>query len=261
MRNDNVLHTITTDDEGTFSVGGVEAGLYNFVVLLTTSNGNKEVVLAQQVACTIDENIKLVVENENVSTRVNITSGNMNFVVDDMMNAFTANEIKNNDSVDLLIEIKDVNEGKINNISNKAGSDSKDVANYFIAQGVKQTITSEGNVSSDTLTELSGLVKITIMLNDALLNKSNYVIYREANGVVEQIGGTANANGEYVRLSADGRSLEVYMCKLGKFAVGYDTERMTSSSWIAIVAVAAVLMGGIVALWVFLKKRNKKMGR
>jgi hypothetical protein len=70
-------------------------------------------------------------------------------------------------------------------------------------------------------------------------NKQNYVLIRYEGTELKEITTKANIDGEYVKLSADGTTLEVYVKTMGNFVIGYDTEGISSKPLLAIVVAIA----------------------
>ncbi|MGN1062485.1 MAG: InlB B-repeat-containing protein, partial [Candidatus Scatosoma sp.] len=261
MKNGKVLFSVITNDGGYFSTDGVNAGVYNFVLAYTADDVDRAMVFAINVTGSFDEMIKIVLDSSNVNTRVSVDSKNVDFVVDDLQNGFTKADLENvkvGGSVEFLIEILEREFDKVNDFSNAAGLERKSVNGYFNVKASKQSVSGQGVVSSSEVQEIDGLVKIVIKLDEKLLGKTGYVLFREAkNGGFETIGAVANDKGEYVKLSDDGKTLEAYLTSFGDYAVGYDTANLSVTVWSVIAAAAGVATIGMLVVWIVAAKKKK----
>ena len=256
----SVITDTVTNQDGYFTLPDVESGLYNISFTYMIGDVEKNMVVTIEIDNTNEEITVFTIDDSKLSTRVNIESDNMNFVVDDMMNAFDFSDkemIKDGGSVDFAINITENKMDKVNDVSNAAGRIGKDVGHYFTATGTKTIVDASGNVEKVDIKQLEGLVKFTIKLGENMQNKQNYVLIRYEGTELKEITTKANIDGEYVKLSADGTTLEVYVKTMGNFVIGYDTEGISSKPLLAIVvAIAAVTL--LLIIFVVARKKKQK---
>lgn len=267
VKGGNVWATLTSNEEGYFSEGGAEKGLYNLVVTYSAESGDRTIVYTENVTCGYDEMLQLTVENEKINTKIEITSTDIAFVVDDLNKALTADDLSNvgvGGAVELVLKVAENEKNKVNVFSNDAGLNRKDVSKYFTVSATKQTtsVVAGSNPSSQEVKSISGTIKILINIDGDIAGKTGYVLYRSnGDGTFTTLTETANASGEYVKVSEDGKYLEAYLSTFGEFAIGYDTANLSTTNLIIIaVAVGAGLVCAIVVWAIFFKKRKKIAG-
>lgn len=262
IRDNKVVATVVSNAEGYFGATGVAAGLYSFAVTYTTDNGDRAAVFAAEVTDDVDDTIRLEMSNDSLNTRVNIASKDIDFVVDNLTNAFTQDDLDNAKvgSVELIVKIIEESYYKVNDFSNTAGKESKDVSKYFTITATKQTTASNGEVSTQDVTSTTGLVKVMIDLDDKLAGKKGYFLMRSnSDGTFTTISESANESGEYVKVSEDGKYLEAYILNFGEYAVGYNTTKL-STTWLTVIAVAVgvAVVCTLITWIVFASKKRKQ---
>ena len=87
---------------------------------------------------------------------------------------------------------------------------------------VVKTITERnGNVSTVYITEPKTIVHKRIALNSKVQGKTDFLVYRYHQGVVDILRNTSNVDGESFSLSSDGRYIDIYAKKFSDYVITY----------------------------------------
>lgn len=263
VKDNKVWVTMTTSTGGYFSAEGMSAGTYNFAVTYSTADGDRAMVFARTVTCEENEELtELVVSDSNISTKVEVTSTDISFIVDNLINAFSRSDLEKarvGGAIELVIKVVENKNDKTSDLSNNAALRRKDVSEYFTISADKQTTSANGEVTSQGVTNVASTIKVLINLDTNTTGKTGYVLVRKnSDGTYTTITENMNANGEYVRVSDDGTYLEAYLSTFGEFAVGYDTSKISVMGLGIITAAVGVVLVGTMVCWIILRKKRKK---
>lgn len=89
---------------------------------------------------------------------------------------------------------------------------------------VEKTVTANGVVESkQTIPDAGVLLKTTITLPTELQGKSGYVVYRLHGDAVQVLTETANANGEFITVSADKTQITICARLYSEYVIAYQT--------------------------------------
>jgi uncharacterized repeat protein (TIGR02543 family) len=241
-------NSVTTDDSGNFTVTGVPDGIYNLVA----TKGDQIITVCITVNgsnYTFNGTITLPNGYKNSTLEV-IGSETPNIVVDGLNNLFNDSPTNTDDSKGYTQEDKQtVDNGgtveikltvrKNDQSTNKATVEAAMSSNGYTSGTVldidmtKTTTTSHGASDNSIITATNSLIKIIIPLPAELQGKDSYVIYRAhdyGSGVVaETITTTANASGEYIKVSSDKTRITAYLKYFSTYAIAYNNASQSGS--------------------------------
>lgn len=87
---------------------------------------------------------------------------------------------------------------------------------------LSKTVTSGDSVQTTQLDQSSVLLTVILPLDTALQGKYAYSVYRIHNGQAQSLGTSANALGEYFRVSEDKSEIVMYLRCFSTYVVGYE---------------------------------------
>ncbi len=234
--------TVTTDNNGDFTVTGVPDGIYNLIVLkdgqevtvcITVSGGNY----------TYTGSITLPSGNKNSKLDV-IGSGTPNVVVDNLNNVFNdttvygsteQNTVTSGGTVEIKLTVQknDYSENKatVEAAMSSGGYTSGSILDVDLT---KTSTSSNGASEESSITETNSLIKIIIPLPAELQGKASYVIYRAhdygSGDVADAITTSVNTNGEYIVVSSDKTQITAYLKYFSTYAIAYISSNTTPST-------------------------------
>jgi len=229
----------TTDSTGNFSINGVPSGIYNLVI----SKGTDQIITLTITVS--DSNIatgSVTLPKGNKNSIVEVKSGTPDIVVDKLNDYFESNKFTQEDKnvvdtggtveIKLTVEMKtesgDNEATDAGSITTAAGSGNE--IGIFLDLSLSKVVTPASGGTAEQpipITELESPLTIDIPLPAHLQGKSNYVIYRYHGTTVQTITQT-NVDGEYIVVSADGKSLKLYTKKFSTYAIGYKAATTSS---------------------------------
>ena len=223
---------VNTDSSGNFSIMGVQAGTYNLVI----TKGDQTVTLIIPVLNSNVTTGSVTLPKGKKNSVVEVKQGTPDIVVDRLNDFFNSDKFTQDDrnavdaggivEIKLLVEKKDesgdnaaANAGSIKASAEGSGK----TVGIFLNLTVSKIITPAGGAAEQPILieQLSDLLIINIPLPAELQGKSGYVIYRYHGTEVQIITEVKNADGEYIEVSADGKSIKLHTKKFSTYAVGY----------------------------------------
>ncbi len=229
--------TVTTGEDGTFTILYVPNGTYNLVIskegiivttIITVSNANYAAgtitLPAGKTNSVVEvkggETPKIVVAKLDEQFMTTVTDNDKGVTAADMTIVTSGGAVE----IKIMAEKKDSTAANANEIGIAAGTGNKTVG-IFIDLSVVKTVTPLGGASSVTpLTELNQLIEVLIPLDETLQNKSNYVVYRYHGDSVDSITTTANGNGEKIELIDNNKTIKLTVKKFSTYAIAYTPE-------------------------------------
>lgn len=225
---------VTTAINGDFTISGVPVGKYNLVI----TRGEQTITL---VITVLNSNVttgSVTLPNGKKNSVVEVKQDTPDIVVDKLNDFFNSEKYTQDDrnvvdaggmvEIKLLVEKKDESgdnaAANANSIKTSAQRSGK-TTGIFLNLTVSKIITPVGGAAEQPILidQLSDLLIIDIPLPAELRGKSGYVIYRYHGAEVQTITEVANADGEYIEVSADGKSIKLHTKKFSTYAVGYTT--------------------------------------
>ncbi len=232
MAGSRMVAQATTGINGNFTISGVPAGTYNLVI----TKGDQTITLVITVS---DNNIAtgtVILPTGKKNSIVEVKKNTPDIIVDKLNDFFRSSKFSQEDSnvvdsggtveIRLLAEQKDESgdnaAANAYSIKNEAGASGKNVG-IFLNLTVSKIITPLGGAAEQPILidQLSDLLIIDIPLPAELQGKSGYVIYRYHGAAVQIITEVVNADGEYIEVSSDGKSIKLHTKKFSTYAVGY----------------------------------------
>lgn len=230
------LSTLTAND-GTFSITDVLSGTYNLVIskggsvrtkVITITNANFDLGTVE-------------LSTSKMNSIVEVKSNTPSIVVGGLDDQFDAPFSTDNDKgitsldndvitnggsveIKLIADKKDSSTNNASNILATASSNGKTVGIFLdlsVLKTVKDNLGANIPTQSTTLSELPSLIEVLIPLDNTLLGKSYYVIYRYHGSAVDSITTTANSDGEKIELIDAGNTLKLTLKKFSTYAVAY----------------------------------------
>ncbi|MBC3888612.1 leucine-rich repeat protein [Acetobacterium paludosum] len=214
--------SVTTDENGGFTINNVPNGNYNLVVskgaivvttLVTINNAN------YSISSTI------ILPAGTMNSEVEVKADTPEIVVGNLEKQFTDADKKSAAKGD-LVEIRFAAEAKDETAPNAgaitaaaAAAATGRTVGMFIDFSVLKTI---GSSTPATVSELPDLIEVLIPLDPSLQGKTDYVIYRYHGMDVNMITTTANIDGEKIELIDDGKTIKLTAKKFSTYAVAYD---------------------------------------
>ncbi|MEI7883838.1 MAG: leucine-rich repeat protein [Clostridia bacterium] len=235
MSGNRLIAQATSNDSGVFNISGVSSGNYNLVI----SDGVSKIIT-----------LMLAVYNDVATGSIQLPSGNKNSVVEVKANApdilvdklndfFASSDFTTTDSsivneggtveIKLTVELKQ--EGAANAESILAAAGHSRTIGMFLELNISKIVTASGSSIQEitAIEELDQLLTIDIPLTESQQGKENYLVYRYHGGAVETLTATANGNGEYLEVSADGKSIRLYVKMFSTYAISFSGTSTPSS--------------------------------
>ena len=225
---------VNTDSSGNFSIMGVQADTYNLVI----TKGDQTVTLIINVLNSNVTTGSVTLPKGKKNSVVEVKQGTPDIVVDKLNDFFNSDKFTQDDrnavdtggivEIKLLVEKKDesgdnaaANAGSIKASAEGSGK----TVGIFLSLTVSKIITPAGGAAEQPILidQLSDLLIINIPLPAKLQGKSGYVVYRYHGTEVQIITEVKNADGEYIEVSPDGKSIKLHTKKFSTYAVGYTT--------------------------------------
>lgn len=225
---------VNTDSSGDFTISGVPAGKYNLVI----TKGDQTITL---VITVLNSNLttgSVTLPKGKKNSIVEVKQDTPDIVVDKLNDFFNSDKYTQDDrnvvdaggmvEIKLLVEKKDESgdnaAANADRIKASAKGNGKTLG-IFMNLTVSKIITPAGGAAEQPILidQLSDLLIIDIPLPAELQGKSGYVIYRYHGTEVQTITEAVNADGEYIEVSSDGKSIKLHTKKFSTYAVGYTT--------------------------------------
>ncbi|MBC2727058.1 InlB B-repeat-containing protein [Desulfosporosinus sp.] len=220
----------TTDANGVFTISGIPRGIYNLVI----SKGTDQIIT---LTITVSGNTttgSVTLPKGNKNSVVEVKSGTPDIIVDKLNDFFTSNQFTQDDSnvIDAggTVEIRLIIEQRVESGDNAAENAQSIIAaasgkeiGIFLNLSLSKIVTPILGGTAEQpipIRELDDALIIDIPLPAELQGKSNYVVYRYHGTEVQTITQT-NTDGEYIELSADGKSIKLHTKKFSTYAIGY----------------------------------------
>ncbi len=228
--------TATTDTDGAFAISNAPNGTYNLVVSKDGITVTSFVVVngADNAVGTIT--LPAGKQNSIVDVKPNtpdVIVGNLDKqfdrLVTDITKGVTATEkavVANGGSVEIKFTAQTMAESVASHASDIkiAAQSSGETVGTYLNLSVLKTVTPSGGVATvTTLVELPSLIEIQIPLDTALQGKTGYVIYRYHGTTVDTITTVKNADGEYIVISDDNKTISLFVKKFSTYAIAYKT--------------------------------------
>lgn len=227
--------TVTTDENGNFSILNVPNGTFNLVAskdgitvtsMITVSNADMTLKSAiilpsgktNSVLVVRPDTPQIVVGNLDGQFSRNATDNDKGVIDADQTVVQNGGAVE----IKLTVEKKDENTApKASDITATAKQDGKTVA-IFIDFSVVKTVTPIGGDSTTTtLTQLQDLIEVLIPLDTELQDKDGYVIYRYHGNAVDKISTEPNKDYEKIELIDGGKTIKLTIKKFSTYAIGY----------------------------------------
>ncbi|SDH45450.1 cell wall-binding repeat-containing protein [Desulfosporosinus hippei] len=221
----------TTDANGVFTISGIPRGIYNLVI----SKGTDQIIT---LTITVSGNTttgSVTLPKGNKNSVVEVKSGTPDIIVDKLNDFFASNQFTQDDSnvIDAggTVEIRLIIEQRVESGDNAAenaqsiitaAGSGKEIG-IFLNLSLSKIVTPILGGTAEQpipIRELDDALIIDIPLPAELQGKSNYVVYRYHGTEVQTITQT-NTDGEYIELSADGKSIKLHTKKFSTYAIGY----------------------------------------
>lgn len=227
--------TVTTDENGNFSIVNVPNGTYNLVAskdgitvtsMITVSNADMTLESAiilpsgktNSVLVVRPDTPQIVVGNLDGQFSRNATENDKGVIDADQTVVQNGGAVE----IKLTVEKKDENTApKASDITATAKQDGKTVG-IFIDFSLVKTVTPSGGDSRLTpLTQLQDLIEVLIPLDTELQDKDGYVVYRYHGNAVDTISTEPNKDYEKIELIDGGKTIKLTVKKFSTYAIGY----------------------------------------
>lgn len=215
-----------TNAEGEYNFTGLLPGTYNLVVSCGEQNVTNLVEIsgpAKLHSFTLPTGI--------TNSRVEVLPGSPDIVVGGLDSAFEridgevytptdAAAVENGGKVELAFtaEAKE-DSADLAAIKKIAGGSTLALSMDY---SLSKTVTSGDSVQTTQLDQSSVLLTVILPLDTALQGKYAYSVYRIHNGQAQSLGTSANALGEYFRVSEDKSEIVMYLRCFSTYVVGYE---------------------------------------
>lgn len=221
----SVKRAETTAENGTFGFDGVTSGVYN---LRAESDGR--IVTTKVEIAAANAAVSVALPANKTNSEVNIaSSGDFNktlqIVVGKLEELFGQDGVyTNSDRTDVEQNGKSVTftftvaaadtDTKIENQLN---------AGQTVGLTLDMTITKrmEDGTDDEKITDTGTLLETVVQLPADMQGKRSYTVYRLHGEVVDELTTTPNSNGEYIEVSADGKSLTIHARLYSQYAIAY----------------------------------------
>ncbi|HEX3038373.1 MAG TPA: InlB B-repeat-containing protein [Oscillospiraceae bacterium] len=240
------IGSVTTADDGTFTILNVPTGAYNLIISKgdTTATVLVEVSGADKNAGTItlpagkqnsiievkDKTPSIIVGNLDAQFADSATDNSKGFTSTDKAIVAAGGKAEIKFTAQKMDEATALN---ANNIKISAQSDGKTIGSFLDFSVFKTVTPSAGTPTTTRLTELPKLIEILIPLDSSLQGKSGYAIYRYHGAAVDTITETPNADGEYLSVNAEKTQVTLYIKKFSTYAIAYGTASKNNVSSIS----------------------------
>lgn len=233
MQGDRQLDTATTGSGGSYEINNVPAGVYNIVV---QADGSYEYTVTTLVEVSGNATVRDIIlpnysggTSDSVSTKsfLNVVapndSGHFSVVVGDLDKY--KQHPTTQDSITMNVTKKDPSEASSQMTGELAGKTIELLLNFDIQE------TRSDSSGTFPVNNTGKLLKIRVELPEELQGKPEYVVYREhssstgsSDGVtteIHKLTTTANADGEKIELSPDGKYLTISAKLFSDYAIAY----------------------------------------
>ncbi|HZK85638.1 MAG TPA: cell wall-binding repeat-containing protein, partial [Desulfosporosinus sp.] len=227
MAGSRLVAQASTDGNGDFSISGIPNGTYNLVI----SKGYQVITRTITVSDDITTG-SITLPKGNKNSVVEVKDNTPDIIVDKLNDFFNSdkftlvdrNVVVAGGTVEIKLVVEKKSESAATNADSiKSAAGSGKTIGMFLDLTVNKIVTPSGSTTEQPtlVTELADVLIIDIPLPAELQGKSNYVIYRYHGAGVQTITPTINADGEYIELSADGKSIKLYTKKFSTYAIAY----------------------------------------
>jgi hypothetical protein len=210
---------VTTAADGSFSFNQVPNGAYDLII--SKDDGSVTISVTVDNADNRLESA-IILPSGKMNSEVEVKGDTPPITVGNLEQQFDEKDkeiVENGGSVEikLIAETKDNKAKNAANITVAASSNGKEIG-MFIDLSVFKII----GASTKKLNDLPSLIEIFIPLNEALQGKTDYVIYRYHDSVVDMITTTPNEQGEKIELIDGGKTIKLSAKKFSTYAIAYN---------------------------------------
>ncbi|MGL4949578.1 MAG: MBG domain-containing protein [Anaeroplasmataceae bacterium] len=243
LDNGNIISKTNADKDGYFSFEDlIEGRYYNIMIEFTAQGIQRTYTFASNVKTNSDA-IRVVIDNKVINTKLNIQGGSdYSFVIDDMLNAFTEEDLNSSiqgKSIALTFNVKETGLTPDHNLVNYASLHKLDSIFYFDVSVSKEI----GNGNKVKITKLDKNIKIVIKMK--LDKGQDYFVYRDNNGY-DVINTEVNENGEYLEIDIENNQLILNIQTLGVLGLTYNTQRsVMNTNWISVAVTLCVIIAAL----------------
>jgi hypothetical protein len=227
--------TVTTDENGNFSILNVPNGTYNLVAskdgitvtsMITVSNADMTLKSAIILPSGKTNSVLVVRPNTPQIVVGNLDGQFSRNATDNDKGVIDADQtvVQNGGAVEikLTVEKKDENTApKASDITATAKQDGKTVGIFIDFSLVKTVTPSGGDSTPTTLTQLQDLIDVLIPLDTELQDKDDYIVYRYHGNAVDKISTEPNKDYEKIELIDGGKTIKLTIKKFSTYAIGY----------------------------------------
>ncbi len=267
IKTGNIIYKQTiTETNGKFSIVGIPVGVYNLVVTTTDGFYKTELLIITDSSIT---NLIVKLSGYRTNSKLEVGNGSPDVVVDGLDEIFNDINDRNITSQDIemaqnggIVEIKLIVTATSASFGNdliiKAANNNQELNSFLDLSMYKIVLNVDGVGNTSVINELNNNITVIIPLNDSMIGKNNYTIYRLHKGVVEVITTTLNEKGEYLEVTPDGNYIYLHVKNFSTYAIGFDKVEGNINLWWLIILLGLVIVSQSCAIYKIKKDQNSK---
>ncbi|MGL4949117.1 MAG: hypothetical protein ACRC5M_01955, partial [Anaeroplasmataceae bacterium] len=242
LQNNTIAEILDVDDDNYFFINNIDKGYYNILVAYTINGRHIERLFAVNYK-NDQETIYLDVDNNLLSTNINIKTKTNDYIVDGLQNALNEKEIinsQNGGSTKVVLNVKQTETDTSSELANLIAKSKRDLFDMVYMDLDVDVSYSDGISEPYKTIHSTNLIKITVKFSTTKF--TNFAIYRE-NDVISQIEVEPNEFGEYYVLNEELNEVDIYVKTLGTFAFVNSTQReLINTNWMVYVIIAGIIV-------------------
>lgn len=225
----SVKRAETTAKNGAFTFDGVTTGVYNL-----RAEADGRIVTTKVEITSANASVTVTLPEKKTNSEVNIaSSGDFHKTLQIVVGKLEALFAQNNSNYTNDDKNTVANGGAVTFTFTVAAADTDTKienqlnAGQTVGLTLDMTITKrveDGDATtSDTVSDAGALLETVVQLPTDMQGKRGYTVYRLHGDRVDELTTMANENGEYIALSADGKSLTIHARFYSQYAIAYSS--------------------------------------
>lgn len=222
----SVKRAETTAENGAFTFDGVTTGVYNL-----RAEADGRIVTTKVEITSANASVTVTLPEKKTNSEVNIASSGdfhktLQIVVGNLEELFAQNNSNYTETDKNTV----ANDGAVTFTFTVAAADTDTKienqlnAGQTVGLTLDMTITKRVGSSGDTeITDTNALLETVVELPADMQGKRGYTVYRLHGDRVDELTTTANENGEYIEVSADGKRLTIHARLYSQYAIAYSS--------------------------------------